>query len=310
MSRMIYLTIGTMTSILLLLSCSSDDPGGSDPQTINLTGRIEGTVADAAGNAYPNTTIKASKDSERQEGTTSSAGRYTLSTRDIGTYSVDLTPPLSTEITSATPLSVEVSETSPAKADFVVEPKPVRANLIVGNVDIFGELKNESGNSPSGSDLIYAANVFDPPFGQLTEVKAPDGHHVSLPEWKQASGELLATCSGNKSDVTINLEGLIPGGTYTFWFNFLNKKKTVGQPVDFPNDVVSGEPLGASNGSENIAIADAEGNINVGVEHDSCVLTREVALVLVVIYHINGNTYGSAHIPDPEEISQLLFYFQ
>ena len=146
------------------------------------------------------------------------------------------------------------------------------------------------------------------PLASLPPFKAPDGHHVTLTEWKQADGEVLVHCDGNSATVNIALEGLIPDGTYTFWLNFLNKKKTKGQAINFQSDVVQIKPLGS--GSTNVATASPEGIINTSIEDGSCILTKETGLVLVVIYHINGKTFGSAHIPDPEEISQLLVYFQ
>lgn len=303
-----FLNFGLL--IFLIVCCSSSD---NDPQSPDISlsgGKISGTVQDEDGNAYPNTRIEVAKGDENLQSTTGNNGEYSVSTKGTGSYQVSLIPPLKTNVTSPVPVSVNVSKSSTETVNFVLEPQPVNADVIVGNADIFGELKNAAGQTPTGSQPIYAANVFDPPFGQLTAVKAPDGHHVKLNEWKQADGVLNVNCNGNKSTVEINLDGLIPDGTYTFWLNFLNKKISVGQPVNFPVDVVLGQPLGATNGTENIAIAGNDGKISVSIEHDSCILTKETGLVLVVIYHINGNTFGSSHIPDPEEISQLLFYFQ
>ncbi len=107
-------------------------------------------------------------------------------------------------------------------------------------------------------------------------------------------------------------KGLIPNGTYTFWLAYLKKTRKVGEPIDFMNDFVNltNPPIGASNGTENILIADANGAITDTLEHDACILTEEVALVIPVLYHINGKTFGGGHVPDPEEVVQLLAYFQ
>ncbi len=298
--------------IFLTFGCASDDNtiDLGPPQSSSTGSKINGSVKDALGNAYPDTSIEISGGADNQERKTGSNGEYSFNTKGTGLYQVDLTLPLKSNLTTATPVFVDVKDSATETVNFVIEPEPVDADLIVGNVDILGELKNASGSAPSGSEMIYAANVWDPPFGQLTAVLAPDGHHFNLTEWKQANGELNVNCNGNKANVEINMQGLIPDGTYTFWLNFLNKKKSVGQIVNFQSDVVGVQPLGASSGIENVAIADNEGSINVSIQHDSCILTKETGLVMVVIYHINGNTFGSAHIPDAEEISQLLFYFQ
>ncbi len=84
------------------------------------------------------------------------------------------------------------------------------------------------------------------------------------------------------------------------------------EPIDFMNDFVNltNPPIGASSGTENILIADADGTINASLEHNSCILTDEVALVIPILYHINGQTFGGGHVPDPEEVAQMLAYFQ
>jgi hypothetical protein len=101
---------------------------------------------------------------------------------------------------------------------------------------------------------------------------------------------------------------MIPNGTYTFWLAFLNKTKKVGQSIDFANDPVNSvnPPLGS--GTENVVVAGPNGTINETIQHSSCILTDEVALVIPVVYHINGNTYGTNHIPDDEEVTHMLVY--
>ncbi len=141
---------------------------------------------------------------------------------------------------------------------------------------------------------------------------APDGHQVTLSEFKQAKGEMLVHCNGNSSTIEITLEGMIPNGTYTFHLAYLNKTRKVGQSVDFANDFVfhPNPPVGPSNGSGNVLIAGADGTINATLTHSSCILTDEVALVIPIIYHLNGITFGGSHIPDAEETAHMLVYFQ
>ena len=50
--------------------------------------------------------------------------------------------------------------------------------------------------------------------------------------------------------------------------------------------------------------------IDASIEHSSCILTDQVALVIPILYHLNGNTFGSSHVPDAEEVVQMLAYFQ
>lgn len=182
------------------------------------------------------------------------------------------------------------------------------AHIVINSNDIFGEVRDAMGNIPSDpNEVIYAKNVFDQPLGLLTPIKAPDGSHQTLAEWKNASGNVTIDCQGNSSDVHISLKGLISNGTYTFWLNFINKKKLPGQSVDFGNDVKKITALGS--GSLNVQHADSNGAISTSISHSSCILSEAVTIVLVVVYHINGNTFGDDHIPDAEDVSHLLVYF-
>ena len=56
--------------------------------------------------------------------------------------------------------------------------------------------------------LIYDADACAP-------VLAPDGHHVSLGEWKAAEGTATVKCIGQGTHTTVHFSGLLPGGTYT-----------------------------------------------------------------------------------------------
>ena len=88
----------------------------------------------------------------------------------------------------------------------------------------------------------------------------------------------------------------------------LKTKKTAGQAISFGTDVDRIEPLGS--GVLNIQKASITGTINATINHPFCILTESAGLVLVVVYHLNGKTFGAAHIPDEEEVNQQLIYFQ
>ena len=294
---------------LMLMACSTND----DSNQSQGSGTVKGTVKDEQGNLYPKTQVKLSNGSDQSQVATNTEGNYEKKTNDIGTYEVTLVPPLSSEVISANPASANVQADQTATVDFVINPKPVKAHLNFGDVQLLEEIVDKDGNTPSApNELLFAKNIFDAPLGQLNAIKAPDGHQITLSEFKKAKGELLVHCNGDSSTINIALEGMIPNGTYTFWLAYLKKKVSVGQPIDFANDFVNfnNPPIGASNGTENIVIADANGTITATLEHKSCILTKEVALVIPVIYHLNGNTFGGGHIPDAEEMVHMLVYFQ
>lgn len=302
--------IATVLMAMALISCSSDDPA-TNPDS-DQTGTVSGTVKDESGNPYPNTVVTFSKGSEKNTGKTNAEGMFSIGTKNIGTYSGELKLPLSTEMVSTNPASANVQANQAVTIDFVIKPSPIEAVLSLGDADVFDEIRDKDGNMPSNpNEPLYAANFFQPPIGFLTAIKTPDGHHVTLSEFQQAKGTFKVHCNGETSTVEIALEGMIPGGTYTTWLGYLKTIKKIGDPLSGADFVYSiNPPLGASNGSENVMIADGNGSINVTIVHPSCILTDEVALGMPVSYHLNGNTYGGGEIPDVEEVTQLLVYFQ
>ncbi|MEB2778139.1 carboxypeptidase-like regulatory domain-containing protein [Algoriphagus sp. D3-2-R+10] len=291
-----------------LTGCSNSD---NDPDPTVPT--VSGTVKDENGNPYPNTVITITKGSETKSIATNPDGTYMIITEDVGNYDIDIELPLSTKLMGTPPTTVSVQANQITTADFIVQPQPVEAHLNFGNVQLLEEIVDVNGNTPTAPDEpLYAKNIFDEPFGQLNIIKAPDGHHVSLSEFQMANGNLLVNCNRNSSTIKISLEGMIPNGTYTFWLAYLNKTRKVGESIDFANDFVNmtNPPIGPSDGSGNALVADANGKIEATLTHSSCILTDEVALVIPILYHINGTTFGGGHVPDAEEMVQMLVYFQ
>ncbi len=285
-------------------SCKSE-VDESDP----VKKEIVGVVKDVNDKVYPNTKIKLSSSAGEIQTKTNTVGKYQFNITSDGVYEVSIVPPLSSTVISESVVTEEFTTIESKTVDFLIESQSLNALLVYDAIDIFGEIRNEAGVMPSGSqELIYARNVFDPPIGRLTPIKAPDGHQLTLLEWKRAQGNVVVDCNGDLATINISLNGLIPNGTYSFWLNFLNKKKIPGESVSFTEDVVKIEPLGS--GTLNIVVADNNGYIKTKINHTSCILTREVALVMVVDYHLNGKTFGSDHIPDEEDVNHMLIYFQ
>ncbi|TQO38815.1 hypothetical protein GQ41_3479 [Arenibacter algicola] len=280
---------------------------------VDLSGKVNGTVKDHLGNPYPNTLVSFTNGSDTIEMVTDTEGSFSGETNGLGKYSASIIPPLSTEPVTALPISVPLLYHRVATVDFVVKPKPVIAHLNFGSVQLLEEIVNKDGSTPTDpNEPLFAANIFDDPIGLLTPIIAPDGHQITLSEFQTAKGKMLVHCNGDSSNLEISLEGMIPNGTYTFWLAYLNKTRSVGEQIDFMNDFVNfnNPPIGPDTGTENIAVADGNGVLKVTLEHGSCILTDEAALVIPVLYHINGKTFGGGHVPDPEEMVHMLVYFQ
>lgn len=312
--KKILLGIFVFLAILVQLRCSSSDDTQQVPDPVsNPTGSVSGTVKDEDGNSYPRAQVTIVKSNASSSDLTDAEGKFLFDKKGIGTHNLTLGLPLSTKAITSSTVSVEIIENQESKIDFVIQSQGAKAYLNFGSVQLLEEIVDENGNTPIASnEPLYAANIFDAPLGLLTAIKAPDEHHVTLSEFKMAKGELMVHCNGDSAIIHVMLEGMIPNGTYTFWLAYLNKTRKVGESIDFMNDFVNqtNPPIGASNGTENIAIADAAGNINLTLEHTSCILTEEVALVIPVLYHLNGKTFGGGHVPDAEEMVHMLVYFQ
>jgi hypothetical protein len=293
--------------LISVIGCSADDPEQKSP------GEIRGTVMEDNGNPYPGASVNISTGSGQLERVTNAEGVYEKQAVDIGSYQVTLVPPLSTDVVTSNPVSANVQSDQATTVDFVIKPKPAKAHVNFGDVQLLEEIVDKDGNTPSApGEPLFAKNIFDAPLGQLNEIKAPDGHQVTLSEFQAAKGNLLVSCNGNSSAIESTMEGLSPMGTYTFWLAYLNKTRKVGEAIDFANDFVNfnNPPVGPADGSGNVLTAGADGKIEATLTHGSCILTDEVALVIPVLYHINGNTFGGGHVPDAEEMVHMLVYFQ
>lgn len=297
--------------LLIILTSCSKKSSQADPNPNPQPGQttVKGSVKDASGNPYPKSLVIVYKGSDSQQVRTDAQGNFSVIPKGIGDYEVNLVLPLATKSITSLPALVNVQQNKVTSIDLIIKPDTLKPVFNFGAADIFGEIRDIDGKIPANAnDLIYARNVFDAPLGLLTAIKAPDNHHVTLSEWQKAKGTLFVKCTGTSSTVEISLQGMIPNGTYTLWCNFLNKQKKVGESIQPASDLVKIEPLGS--GTSNIVVAGAGGTINSSIQHPSCILTEEAGLVLVIIYHINGKTFGSAHIPDEEEVAHMLTYFQ
>ncbi len=131
--RMVFLAMQklmvTAMCILIVVCCSNDVP---DPQPAQ-TGEIKGTVKDENGNPYPSTLVSLAKGIEKNTRATNEEGAFTLVTKDIGSYDVEMALPLSTEAVSANPNKINVLGDQAATVDFVIRPKSLEAHLNFGD---------------------------------------------------------------------------------------------------------------------------------------------------------------------------------
>jgi hypothetical protein len=107
---------------------------------------------------------------------------------------------------------------------------------------------------------------------------------MTLGEWLTASGSGTYTVMGDVATVEASLKNMVPNGVYTVWCS------RVFVP---PNFQIVNKPCGADDGSENVVVADAEGNLSFSIETFVLELTSDEAISLVALaYHSDGQTWG------------------
>ncbi len=160
------------------------------------------------------------------------------------------------------------------------------------------------------------------PAGATTcpKVLAPDGHQITLGEFRQAAGRVIVKCINTGTLSVVHFSGLIPGGTYTVWqfiyptdnddpmaFNAagaVGDNGTTGEIQNFFTASASGEGQ--------ISRTSPPGPLSAGVPPGTlvgCWLDNpEVRLELV--YHIDGLTHGKEPGPRDTWVFQAVFLIE
>lgn len=134
-------------------------------------------------------------------------------------------------------------------------------------------------------------------------VLSPEGEPLSWGEFATAAGTTVVTCEGDGTFVTIEADGLQPGGVYTGWLAFFDAPGFRAAGLE---TVAAISALGPSDGSEATLIADENGEatadifvpagaagIPMGRDFDIPACLLDVLEVHVVLaYHWDGNTCG------------------
>lgn len=295
-------------AFLLLAGC---DDGPTNPPPDATT--IEGTVTDEDGNPYPEVTVilrHSDSATDLLTRTTDEEGKYRFVVEE-GSYLVIIELPASGEVLDTNPVSVSVNEGSTVQANFTIQLLPIEGMVVYGEdgIDNQNDIRNASGGKPeSPGEPLYHANVPD----ELHPILAPDGHHVTLGEWRQASGTARATCNGNSgTQYTLVMDGLIPDGVYTVQavlVNFIDGPVRVGDGALGPGGA---NVITASTSGEGLLdVTLPPGPMSLTGAAPGCVLTQVDSSVLWVIYQIDGQPVGGSPGPDGTAwVEQMKFSF-
>lgn len=296
-------------ALLLLAGCSGDDAVGPE----NESTTIQGAVVSEEGGPYPGVTVtlhRADPEADLTRRTSPLEGSYEFIRLSAGSYEVAIEPPRASEVDGANPAAVTVAEGATVQADFKIQPLPVEASVVHGEngVDL-QSVRNASGLKPTHPDepLYNASNP-----AALQPITAPDGHHVTLGEWRQARGTGRATCNGNSgTHYTLTLEGLIPGGVYSigvvlvdFTTNTPVRKGTgVLGPVDGSKNVFTA----SGSGKGMLAVTAPPGPMSLNGSAPECALIQVSSVTLWVFYHVDGQTSSSQRTPGQVEHMRFSF---
>ena len=227
-----------------------------------------------------------------------------------GDYLVAVERPASSEIVEANPAAVALTEGANARADFTVRILPIEGQ-VTGQPGLRENyIGTASGEVPASPDEpLYHANEPE----ELHAIIAPDGHHVTLAEWRQAAGTARVTCGGAAGTrFELTLEGLIPDGVYS-----------VGAVL---TNWVDGAPVRAGTGalgnhrSQNVFTASSlgEGTLQATAPPGAmsrngsapeCMLTQVQEVALWVTYHLDPERPSPDLAPSRTWVDQLKFNF-
>jgi len=141
-------------------------------------------------------------------------------------------------------------------------------------------------------------------------VLAPDGHQMTLGEFKAVVGSIVVNCINTGTHTAIHYSGLRPKGTYSVWLFKVNPNPppfydgagTVGITALSQNHFVASEA-----GEGELARTTPEEDLSAFGHVGSCFLDGTVELHLV--YHIDQHTHG--FLPGPAEtwVVNARFFF-
>jgi hypothetical protein len=320
-----YRTICELVILVLIVwsigACSKDDNGtNQEPPPQLKFGKVSGAITDTDGQPYRHVDIMVEDSGQvLKSGMTNDNGNYQLNQVPVGTHQIRYATPLGTAAVENNPASITIGENTTTEKDFSFSISPVPALLVAGAVDILDEMMNATRGEPTDpSELLYTPMDVNDPNSPLVPILAPDGHHITFGEWREASGFALVACEGVTSKYTLEFTGLIPNGVYTIWNFVLLIDKSPGQPLDFSTDFTGAGALG--DGTSNVMVASPAGTAALQLNEEpgplsmfgsqpACVITAAPAFILVVNYHIDGQTHGGVPGPDKDDVAQMLIYY-
>jgi hypothetical protein len=221
-----------------------------------------------------------------------------------------------TVLTTVLSLSSCKKESEPQTPDKITDQTALNSSerngapLKVDGLQAYLRVRNSAGQmvnaATTGNPLLFTRTTPPAPaLSVLTPLLAPDGHQLTLAEFRMVSGWVDVKCINKGTHAVFHMKGLIPNGVYTLWiFAF--------RAPGPPNFMAAG-PFGAPDGSNNSFLADAEGTASVSIKlgdlaylgsSGNC-LSSIFESHIVTAYHPDQQTHGA--MPGSIWVGQLFF---
>ncbi len=216
-----------------------------------------------------------------------------------------------TTIASTTTTTVAVPLTGPETVSLIALDYSSQPDSAI-------QVTADGGGAPEAADTPLFRQVADRGAVTYHPLLAPDGHQLTRDEWATAAGTATITCEEGGTRYDLEFSGLVPDGVYTIWHFPTTEPITslaTGQIEDpmSSGKALGGGALGEANGAENAFTADAAGKAALNVlatergPIPKCTLAG--GTVLIVLYHIDNQTWGSEAGPDLTRARQAVFSY-
>jgi hypothetical protein len=202
----------------------------------------------------------------------------------------------------------EMTNTSSESITPSAERKPVSKTIL--NLPFFVEGPGQKWwGSLVANDNLYERRMHNQIFG-------PDGHPVTWGEFSHVTGTAKMNCTGQGSRISLQLNGLIPNGVYSLWivkfdppgfdtsYTYVSGFGSAG-----PNDGSKNAFKASAKGDANLHLATPGGSLSVSGTIGECILTDEYEVHITAIYHMDGQTHGTAPGPAGSYVEQFSFLF-
>lgn len=162
------------------------------------------------------------------------------------------------------------------------------------NSDSVFRVSKDERETYKSSRLFSVKNyVSHAPFRQDAVGPYPKGKDlgITLEDWTAGSGIASYSCTDRQAQLKAKFRNLIPLGVYTLWNAYIGK-----QHMGCPNCPFStiDFPIGATDGSQSVFVADKMGNATLNISMKSCLplSNNKIATAFAIAYHSDGKTYG------------------